>query len=433
MTKHGVNLHPFKGIRYNLHQELSISSPAPPYDLFEYGDGLDNLLRSYAQNIVHIQKPEGKDDQKYINAQKILSEWLDKKILQEDDKEYFYIYEQETEFGVRRGVIASADIDDSYAKIRRHEKTKQGPKIDRYKLTVATGLNIGLIFTILNDPGQKVSTRLAELVSQNTPLQDFIWPDCYVNSSVEELQSYGKVRNRVYRVQDETLAELLKDKILYIADGHHRYQTMIDYRNRMREIYKKENIDPEQWHFERTMLFAAPDTDLVVLGYPRVVKDISIERYSRFMERVHEDFHELESKEGYVYKPLRKGQIGMYYQGKGYLLEKRLTSEDESLLDTEILQRYILERVLGIDEDMAKSGKYISYPNGEEDLQKIRPLVDGGSHQVAFTLYPTSVEELKHVADQGQVLPQKSTYFYPKLLTGLVLNRVARPQNDLSV
>ncbi len=426
MAKIGVKLHPFRGLRFHPDKVKAGECIAPPYDVFEYGDTLDQVLRSIPYNIIHIQKPLGDQDEKYRNANHIFQDWCNQKILVKDEKPVFYVYEQLTKFGVRRGVIAAADLDDTYTKIKRHEKIKQGPKIDRLKLTMATGLNIGLIFTIMADPEMLVARKLEKICQEQQPLLNFLWPEGYGAEAKKRLAGFGTVENRLFIVSDPELEELLSDRVLYIADGHHRYQTMIDYRNRLRAI----NGDNPDADYERTLLFAAPDTDMVILGYHRIVKNLPNETFARFLDKLTDKFFVTKSNAAEIPIPGRRRQMGMYFQGQGYILQLR---QESGLLDTEVLQSFILSEILGINEEMAKSGKYIFYPNGEEDPALIPSYVDNGSHQVGFTLFPTSVDELKEVADGGKVLPQKSTYFYPKLLTGLVLNEVAKPMDDLTV
>jgi uncharacterized protein (DUF1015 family) len=215
---------------------------------------------------------------------------------------------------------------------------------------------------------------------------------------------------------------------------------MIEYKNRMRLLFGHTNGSNE--NYEKTLLFAAPDKNLIVLGYHRLIKNIKSELLDKFIEKIQDDFFIIKEWNGEILIPEKKGQVGIYFNGKGYLVQVNevlsRSLEQGNLktcqkLDSHILQKYIIEKKLRIDESMIRSGDYITYPNGEEEPVKIKAMVDNGSHQVAFILYPTSVQDLMAVADEQEVMPQKSTYFYPKLLTGLVLNQVAPPTTDLSV
>ncbi len=417
----GVNIYPFQGIRFARESGDTESLVAPPYDVFDYQDSLYHFLKEQKNNIVNIQKPEGEGDNKYLNASQILTEWMDQGIMRQDDQAYYYIYEQESEFGVRRGVIAAVDVDETYQKIRRHEKIKSGPKIDRYKLTLATGCNIGLIFSIFNDPNGQVASYLQKICAETKPEYDFVWPAKKI-SGWESKQ----VRNRLYVVADQNLQEMLENTVLYIADGHHRYQTMVEYKKKMEALYGTD----EQANYRKTMMYVAPDSGLLVLGYHRVVKGLDQQLFVGFMDAISEDFEILERVPGQVLEPKQKGYFGIYFDNTGYLVTPKNLQKDK--LDTELLQELILEKRLSMTDEMAKSGKYITYPNGEQKMTMISDLVDNKDHQAGFVLFPTGVDELMKVADENRVLPQKSTYFFPKLLTGLVLNRVAPMQQDLN-
>lgn len=440
MSRSGVSLYPFEGIRFSGDLCRPNECVAPPYDLFDYGDPIYNYLKNFENNIVDIQKPEGEGDEKYFEANRIFQEMKKRQILIKDKSPYYYLYEQITGYGKRLGVIAACEVDDSYQFIRRHEKIKKGPKVDRLKLTLATGLNVGLIFTILKDDQGTLNDYLLKLTLENRPVLEFDWPIQKKQDSGEIDIGLKKTLNKLYLIQDDYLQKLLSNRILYIADGHHRYQTMIEYRDLMRIKYGHTNGNKND--FEKTLIFAAPDKDLLVLGYHRIVKNITNGKVDNFFSKINEEFEVLGREEDKLFIPEKKGQIGVYFKNQGFLIRER---QDKSipgqpgsgsqnvadLLDTSILQNKIMGHFLGIDEEMVKSGNFITYPNGEEKVGTIKGLVDNNSHQIAFTLYPTSVYELMEVADRQLVLPQKSTYFHPKLLTGLVLNQVAPPSMSL--
>lgn len=399
----------FRGIRYNKELVDLSKCMAPPYDVFEYGDEMDKKLKSYEMNIAHISKPVGENDTKYENAAKIFKDFLNKKIFIYDDKEYFYIYQQTVYNMTRIGIISATKLDDTYNIIKRHEKTKEGPKIDRLKLTKSTGLNIGLIFTVFQDKNNEASNRIKKLIENQMPVFDFNFPE--------------NINNKLWLVEDSQLAEIVKEKNFYIADGHHRYQTMINYRDYLREKYHTTESDDKP--FEYAMIFNVPDAGLKILAYNRVIKNIDESKFINFIDKIKNNFYVIELKQSDIYVPEMQHEFGMYYQGKNFKIvpkEKLFTTTDTvAQLDVSILQNYILFPILGIDEEMLKSGNFITYPKGEEDVNVIKKLVNEENHQVGFSLYPTSIQELINIADEGKVMPQKSTYFYPKLLTGMVL------------
>ncbi|HOK41641.1 MAG TPA: DUF1015 domain-containing protein [bacterium] len=402
----------FRGFRFNKNIVDLSKAMAPPYDVFEYGDETDKKLKSYQYNIAHISKPDGEGDSKYENAAKILNNFIKNNIIVQDDKEYFYIYQQTVNNISRTGIISATKLDDTYTIIKRHEKTKDGPKVDRLKLTQTTGFNIGLIFTVFQDKNLEITNLIKNEISKKEPEFDFYFPE--------------NINNKLWLIENNVLSDLLKDKPLYIADGHHRYQTMINYRDILRQKYGTTKNDNKP--YEYAMIFNVPDANLQILAYNRVIKNISEDKFENFIEKLKVNFYVIHLKFDNVYVPEMKNEFGMYYKGKNYKLVPKekilMTTDSVEQLDVSILQNYILNPILGINEDMLKSGKYITYPKGEDDVNVIKKLVDEQNHQVGFSLYPTSIKELITVADENKIMPQKSTYFYPKLLTGMVLNKV---------
>lgn len=399
----------FRGFRFKKDLVDLCRAVAPPYDVFDYGDELDMALRTEENNIVHIQKPMGAGDEKYENAAKRLKKFINKKILVKDEKKYFYIYQQTVNDISRTGIISATKIDDTYTTIKKHEKTKDGPKIDRLKLTKSTGLNIGLIFTIFQDAKKEATNLINEIIGNSEPVYNFNFPE--------------NINNKLWLIKDDRLAEILQNKDLYIADGHHRYQTMINYRDYLRSKYGTSEGDDEPYDY--AMIFNVPDVNLQILPYNRVIKNIDSSNFENFIEKVKDNFYVIELKSLDIYVPEIKNEFGMYFKGKNYKVVPKekvlMTTDIVEQLDVSILQKYILDSILGIDDNKLKSGKYITYPRGEDDVNIIKKLVDEEQHQVGFSLYQTSINELVTVADDNKIMPQKSTYFFPKLLTGMVL------------
>ncbi|MFH1415135.1 MAG: DUF1015 domain-containing protein [Elusimicrobiota bacterium] len=390
----------FKGIRFNSDMVKIENCIAPPYDVFNYGDDTDSKLRSNPYNIVHIQKPEGEGDSKYENAASVLKNFIDNGTLIEDAKEGIYILEQSWGGSSRTGILAVVKLDETYDKIRPHEKTKKGPITDRFKLTKSTGLNIGSIFVVFNDTDSTVSGMITdEKSSGGTLLYDCVFP--------------GSIRNRLFFSENTDILSMIEEKHLYIADGHHRYQTMLDFRNFCRNSAASSAGEDT---FEYTLMFIVPDSEITILPYHRLIKDLDPAITGALPEKVRSLFSV--DKHAGIPKAPPKGSIGMFLCDTYYVLTPK---ENNAALDVELLHNSILEPFLGLDEDKIKSGDYIHYFSGDTDIEEIFKPVREGKYQLGFALNPPEFSDITGVSDKGLTMPRKSTFFYPKVPSGIAM------------
>ncbi len=420
-----AEIKPFRGLRFNTEKAGMIEElVCPPYDIIS-----DTQRQSYLEknpnNIIRLELPKGETP--YEQAKQILNSWLEQQILKRDEQEAVYIYEEE--FSVNnihtkfKGCIVRVKLEEfSKGVILPHEETLSKAKQDRFNLMKATNCNFSQIYSLYMDPEHKITNRL-DLLSSEAPQI--------------ELTDNDGVTHRLWIVTDKeqiaAVCDDFADKKLYIADGHHRYETALNYRNYCRE----NNIGNGGENYVMMMLVDMEHPGLVVLPTHRIVRDLPTFNAEKLLEECGEYFDiepniDTTAVENRLKKLYDEGKKAFaFYSGNGQctilvlkdigvlaqlLPEKSKASQQ---LDVTILHTLVLEKIFGIDaENMAKQIN-LTYVKQFDDAIAA---VDNGAAQCAFILNPTRVTEIRDVAAAGEKMPQKSTYFYPKLITGLVMN-----------
>ena len=419
---------PFHGYRYNQKQVEELEKVVTqPYDKID-----QKLQEEYYQqspyNIVRLIL--GKEENRYQSAAKNLEDWIKNQILIQDQEAGFYLYTQEYEVDgekfIRKGFVGLGELEAGEG-VKAHENTMEGPKADRLNLIRATEANFGHIFMLYSDQKNEINNLFAELMKKE---------------ALFEVHDEDQNLHKVWQLTDPQLLAEIKEKMesknLYIADGHHRYQTALNYQQECKE--KGWEADGVESFNHRLMTFVnMDDPGLKVLPTHRLLYGVKDFELSSFLEKVSEDFKikEFKNKEE-MYDYLDQNQDRKVF---GFKAEKNddyylFEFENEEVLDTiegdfsqaykeldvSILHNILLDKYLGIDKKAlaAKTNlDYIRYR--DKALEKL----ESGKYQAAFILNPTSVKEVKDIADQGEKMPQKSTDFYPKLLTGLVINKLS--------
>lgn len=428
---------PLKGVRYNQEKIGSLADiVTPPYDIIDekaqqgyYDKSPFNVIRlEYGQT-----SPTDTDkDNRYTRAAKDFKSWLEETILVSEDKPALYLYEQEfTHRGsriIRRGFICGIKVEEySTGVVLPHEQTLSKPKSDRLNLLRACQANFSSIFSLYADESRSVERVLDKARENNRPDIDI------TDENGED--------HRLWVITDEAaikeVSTIMADKKLFIADGHHRYETSLNYNREMAELGFNgyDNV--------LMTLVNLYDEGLVVYPTHRLIRDLPglnlndllealtrdflIEEYPNISEKDLDNFLSLLENRGQ-----EKHAFGMYEGKSFYILtlknEESLAgiggqdkSEAWKHLDVSILHCLILENLLGIDEENQRNQinlTYIKYPEGAVEG------VDRQGYQLAFFLNPTKVKEVTDVAAAGDKMPQKSTYFYPKTITGLVINHL---------
>ena len=422
-----AEIRPFKALRFDTEKAGSIEElVCPPYDIISE-EQRQAYLQKNENNIIRLELPKG--EHPYEEAGETLRNFKEKGILRNDVSDAVYIYEEEfTVGGVTRsfkGCIVRVKIEEfSKGVVLPHEETLSKAKEDRFNLMKATNCNFSQIYSLFNDEKHTV-TAILDRCSKGQPLNEFT-------------DGEG-VTHRLWALTDPgeigLICKEFADKKLYIADGHHRYETALNYRN-----YCHENgIGNGAEDYVMMMLVDMEHPGLLVLPTHRIVRDLADFDAEAALKKCAEYFDieplcgtdTMESALEEKYKAGEKSFV-FYAGGDSYQLltlkEKTVIStllpdKSESYcgLDVTVLHMLVLERIFGIDaENMAKQIN-LTYVKRFEDALNV---VESGQAQCAFILNPTRVSEIRDVAAAGEKMPQKSTYFYPKLITGLVMNEI---------
>lgn len=416
----------FRALRFTEQAGDIAELVCPPYDIISEQER-QMFLEKNPRNIIRLELPKGEEP--YKQAGETLQEWLEGSILRRDTEPGLYIYEEEFEaYGqVRRikGLVCLVGLAEfSENIVLPHEETLSKAKTDRFNLMEATHCNFSQIYSLYMDEEHKTLARI-DALSQDTPRYEF---------------SDGAVTHRLWLVNDPVAIREIEadfaDRKLYIADGHHRYETALNYRRRCREQGSAEGAATE---YVMMMLADMQHDGLVVFPTHRLIRDLSDFHAEALLERCAEQFTvtseddkaTIEERLSALYAEGKKA-FAFYTGGNGWhLLELKDLSvmtellPDKSVasqgLDVTVLHSLVLERMLGIDKENMAQQINLTYTRS---LQEALSSVDSGESQCAFLLNPTRVEEIRDVAAAGEKMPQKSTYFYPKLITGLVMNQL---------
>lgn len=420
---------PFKGYRFNCGKTGEISEcVCPPYDIISDAQRTE-YIKNNEYNIIRLELPKGED--MYNQAAKILDEWKASCAMERESKPALYIYEEEfTAYGQRKsikGIICTVKIEEfSKGVVLPHEFTLSKAKEDRLNLMKATNCNFSQIYSLYMDNGKNTTAKM-DALSKGAPEIEFTDND--------------NVIHRMWTVTDEAaIAEICDDfeeRKLYIADGHHRYETALNYRNYQREQGNAKEGDA--CDYQMMMLVDMEHPGLVVFPTHRLVRDLSDFNSQKVLEDCKAYFDVTEksgvsSMEAELDKLYRAGEkaFGFYTGGEQWtqlvLKDKDIiktllpnASKATQNLDVTVLHALILEKIFGIDaENMANQINLTYTKIFEEAISSVKE----GNSQCAFILNPTRVTEIRDVASAGEKMPQKSTYFYPKMITGLVINEL---------
>lgn len=348
----------------------------------------------------------------YEQAARTLKRWQQEGILTEDESPFYYLYELVMEGRAQTGIVACASVDDySCGVIARHENTREEKEQDRICHVDVTNAHTGPIFLAYRS--QEELNGLVALEKKKTPLYDFISED--------------GICHRVWKIEDPQKAEEIHRIFsgiprVYIADGHHRAASAVKVAAMRREANPSWTGN-EEFNYFLSVLF--PDDQLMIMPYNRVVQDLNGLTREEFLKKT-ERYFVVTERGRKAFSPEQKGQVGMYLDGSWYQLDARpeiCTDDPVKGLDVSILQDRILGPLLGIGDPRTDSR--IRFVGGIRGLSELERLVDSGA-AVAFSMYPTSIRELFEVADAGLLMPPKSTWFEPKLRSGLFIHAIEK-------
>ncbi|MBN2155272.1 MAG: DUF1015 domain-containing protein, partial [Candidatus Lokiarchaeota archaeon] len=351
--------------------------------------------------------PDGEGDEVYANAKKEMERLIDEEIILQDKESSIYIYRQESEEFGHEGIITGVDIRDyDEERIKIHEYTREKPLADRTAHVTATRMNTGLVWNAYKQ--NAAIQKLINKVKKTKPVFDF--------------KAYG-YRNILWKISQEKFIKKFQEAFapvdIYIADGHHRIASAAAYHKKKAEQAETPYVENANWNY--VMLYLASDHQVRILPYNRVIRELPMEA-TEFLKKLGETFS-IEVVDG-KFSPNQKHEIGMFLGNTWYkLTPKKLEFENFiNGLDVSILQNHILDPILGI-KDIRKSDN-IFFVGGlarTESNEMSKYVIEKGN-AIFFSLYPVSMKDIEIVADQKGVMPPKSTWFDPKLLTGLVFN-----------
>ncbi len=411
-------LKPFKAYRPT--PQLASKVAALPYDVLNSNEAR-NMVENNPYSFLHVDKAEIDLDPEvdihdaivYEKARDNLRDMINKGIFLKDPEDRYYIYRQTMESRTQTGLVGCTSIDDYMNDIiLKHEKTRADKELDRINHVDYTNANTGPIFLTYKNKAE-VDAIIQGWVDSHDPVYDFISDD--------------NIGHRVWVIDDfstiNRITELFKDvEKLYIADGHHRSASAVKVGLKRRD----ENPDydgNEEFNYFLSVLF--PDKDLYIMDYNRVVQDLNEFSETEFLELIKEKFIVTPLDSTTQYKPEKTHTFGMYLDKTWYKLEPKEgifnPADVVESLDVSILQNNILDPILGIVDPRVDNR--IDFIGGIRGLTELEIRVDDGM-RVAFSLYPVTIQELMKIADAGEIMPPKSTWFEPKLRSGLFIHEL---------
>jgi len=430
-----VEVKPFNGITYNPIKFNKIDDlTSPPYDIIS--KKIQNeLYNKNKYNFVRLilgkkYNSDNEIDNCYTRSKEFLDKWLSDKILIKSEKKMIFPYKIYYEINNKKknmnGFFILLKIDKNYKKIRAHEKTLSKPKEDRLNLMKSTKANLEPIQLLYIDEKNEIN----KIINKK------------IKNPLFETKGYDKFIHKLWKLDDEKIINLientLKNKILFIADGHHRYQTSINYANEMKQFYKNDNKNLS-YNYLMVVLVNMFDEGLTILPTHRLIKknNFNINDFLNKLKKYFDiskfdiNYNENQNVADKIIKNisnLNKKQFALYLKNKYYVLTLKNLNDMNKFkdghskiwrsLDVSILQKLILEEILDINQKNIE--EHVFYTR---DIEEAINLVEEDKYNFSFILNPTKIDELKLIAENGEHMPQKSTYFLPKMLSGLVLNK----------
>lgn len=421
-----ATVQPFKAMRYDYNLAGTPESLiSPPYDIVSDQEQ-DRLELANPYNVIRLEKPRGENC--YVQSADILKDWMSKGILKIDNDDSFYIYQEEFNFHnfIKKitGLIGKVHLENfENGIVLPHEETLSKAKEDRFQLMCETYCNFSPIYGLYMDPEKDISSVIEHIL---------------IRQPIVELKDGDQIIHRLWKFSDPDAVKKIQqsfyEKKIYIADGHHRYETGLRFRDYMKTNAPDEIIREGSKNI-MMLLADMEDMGLCVLPTHRLVKNVKGFEPSKVLSYAlscfdvekHTDFSAIED----VLKNNENSVVYYYGSSEYFLLKKKdsvdvqmiLTDKSEAYcsLDVTMLHTLIIEPALGIGAEKMASSEYLSYTrNISEAINEVR----NGNYQCSFILNPTKVTQIRDVATAGEKMPQKSTYFYPKPTTGLVMNNM---------
>jgi len=430
-----VEVKPFNGIHYNKEKTGKLDDVmSPPYDIISK-ELQEKLYNKHPNNFVRlilgkINPEDTEENNRYTRAKKMFNEWLDKTILTGSDKPaifpYKISYKLDGKDRTMNGFFVLLKLDPSYKFVKAHERTLSKPKADRLSLMRACHSNLEPIQLLYIDEADAIRKKTDETIGE--PIIDVV--------------GYDGFNHRLWKIEDESVISMIQNQlendILFIADGHHRYQTAINYADELKEKTGDSNPDAS-YNYRMVVLANMFDEGLAILPTHRFIKkDIKwddaldeLKEYFTIEEKI-VDGNNAEKISAQIMKDISTNndhKFAIYLKSRYYILtlkdEKSMDefARDRSktwrTLDVSILHKIVLEHVIGINQNNLED--HVRYTRVDEEAVSF---VNSGKFDFSVLMNATKIEELKAIADADEHMPQKSTYFLPKMLSGLVMYKM---------
>lgn len=412
-----VRVKPFAAIRPP--KDIVTEVAAPPYDVL---NSVEAKKMAGEKSLLHITKPEidfepilpDHDDKVYDRAVKNFAQWQKNGWLVQDKKPCYYVYAQTMEGRTQYGLVLCAHTDDyAEGKIKKHELTRKDKEDDRMVHVKIQNANIEPVFFAYKD-----NSQLNEIVSRTVAAAP--------EYSFTDENGFG---HSFWVIDDDATIEKITDiftnkvNAFYVADGHHRTAAAARVGAEKRSGNAAHTGDEEYNYF---MAVCFPETQLKIIDYNRVVKDLNGLTPEQFMTALEEDFTVTPYEGEGECHPSHLHNFSMYIGGKWYSMETKPGRYDDNdpigVLDVTILSNLVLDKILGIKD--LRTDKRIDFVGGIRGLGELSRRVDSGEMKVAFALYPVSMKQLTDIADSGNIMPPKTTWFEPKLRSGLAIHKL---------
>jgi len=406
----------FKGLRPP--KEIVKDLAARPYDVLNSKEARVEA-NGNKYSLLHITKPEidlpentnEHDASVYNKAKENFENFKKNKWLIQDESEYLYIYAQTMNSKTQYGIVGCAGVDDYLNNIiKKHELTRKDKEEDRMKHVRITNANMEPVFFSYRAV-KEIDEIVSNIVTNQKPEYEFVTSD--------------EVGHHFWVISDSlTISKVIglftKISYTYVADGHHRTAAAALV-GKEKRLQNPNYNGSEEYNYFLAVHF--PDNQLSIIDYNRVVKDLNGLSSSQFLNQIKNNFN-VENCGTEIYKPNKLHNFSMYFEGKWYSLSAKPNTYNDNnpidVLDVTVLSKFMLDPVLGIKD--LRTDKRIDFVGGIRGLSELKKRVDSGEMKVAFALYPVSMKQLLDIADSNNIMPPKTTWFEPKLRSGLVVH-----------
>lgn len=412
-----MKIKPFAGVRPP--KDLAAQVASRPYDVL---NSVEAKQEAGEKSLLHIIKPEIDFDPiadehsqaVYDKAVENFKLWQERGWLVQDPKEMYYIYAQTMDGRTQYGLVAAANVDDYMSgKIKKHELTRKDKEDDRMIHVRIQDANIEPVFFAYPDVDE-MNKIVADWVAAHAPEYDFVAPDGFGHT-------FWAITDDAVNAR---ITEIFKNiPAMYVADGHHRTAAAARVGAEKRAQNPNHTGD-EEYNYFLAVIF--PESQLHVIDYNRVVRDLNGLTPDEFLAKVSESF-DVTDMGTEIYKPTKLHNFGMYLNGHWYSLTAKSGTYNDNdpigVLDVTVLSNLVFDKILNLGD--LRTSKRIDFVGGIRGLSELQKRVDSGEMVAAFALYPVTMRQIIDIADTGNIMPPKTTWFEPKLRSGLVIHKLS--------